>query len=266
MKNLLSPQTPVRALLKMRPLAIGVLDKRSIKFWDALDQPLSHVVESAKMDNLIEEISALQAPAHDTDWTAMPLYTLVEHLTRNHKEFQLQDLADMAHVFDIHTLADSDEAEGLRRIQRDFQDYAKALHAHLEEEEAYLFPKILRYEACMRDNRVHPEFHKGSIQSYMAIRMTQEGRGLGLALDSLVDQIREHALRHEASFAGRELLQIVVSLRDRLAMHRALEADSLFPTARELEKNLYNLSIGGDPAVAYHRRGPMDSGILRLEE
>ena len=57
-----------------------------------------------------------------------------------------------------------------------------------------------------------------------------------------------------------------MAFRDRLNSHRELEATALFPVAKELEKNLYNLSIGGDPAVAYHRRGPMDSGILRLEE
>jgi iron-sulfur cluster repair protein YtfE (RIC family) len=266
MKNSLSPQTPVRSLLKMRPMAIAVMDKRNIKFWDSLDQPLGNVVSSDHLENFLEEISFVQSPASDTEWNAMPLYCLVEYLTHEHRDFQLQEIADMAHVLDIHTLADSEEAEGLRRIQREFQDFAKDIRNHMEEEETFLFPKILRYEACMRDNHVHPEFHKGSVQAYMAMRLAQDSRSIRRSLEALVASIAGHAERHEGSFAAQELLEIVTRFRERLDHHRELEANALFPIARELERNLYNLSIGGDPAVAYNRRGPMDSGIRRLEE
>jgi iron-sulfur cluster repair protein YtfE (RIC family) len=266
MLNMLSMHTPVRSLLKLRPMAIGVMDKRNIRFWDSLDQPLGQVVNGEHLPNFLEEVSYQQVPASDSDWTAMPLYFLIEFLTQEHKDFQLQDLADIAHVLDIHTLADSDEAEGLRRIHRDYLEFVKDFRSHIEEEETFLFPKILRYEACMRDNRVHPEFHKGSVQSYMAMRVSQEGRTLQRTLDTLLDRIRAHALTYEDSFAAHELLGIVANFRDKLVAHRDLEANELFPVAKALEKNLYNLSIGGDPAVAYHRRGPMDSGILRLEE
>lgn len=266
MKNHLSPETPVRSLLKMRPMAISVMDKRNIRFWDSLDQPLASMVHRDHLENFLEEISFVQSPAPDTEWMEMPLYHLIEFLTAQHRDFQLEELADMAHVLDIHTLADSEEAEGLRRIHREFQDFAKDFRNHMDDEETNLFPKILRYEACMRDNRVHPEFHKGSVQAYMAIRLSQDSRAVMRGFDGLLASIREHIALHPDSFAARELEELAVRLRARVEAHRELEANALFPSARALEKNLYNLSIGGDPAVAYHRRGPMDSGILRLEE
>lgn len=266
MKSLISPQMAVRTLIKVRPMAVGLLDKRDVRFWDALDRPVEEVVRRSVLGDFLEEIGSSKVPAADTDWLAMPLYWLVDYLTGCHRDFLLHDLREMGHLLDIHTIADSEESASLREIHRAYQDFTRELQAHVEEEEGILFPKVLRYEACLRDSRVHPEFHRGSIQSYMAIRLNQEEKRLQGACDVLASRIREHAAAHEGSFTATELTGLLGRLREKLDDHSDLENKILFPTARSMEKNLYNLSIGGDPAVAYHRRGPMDSGILRLED
>lgn len=266
MKSLVSPQMAVRSLIKARPLAVGLMDKRNVRFWDALDRPVGEVVRRDVLDDFLDEISYVRVPAQDTDWLAMPMYWLTDYLTESHRDFHLQDISDIGHILDIHTIADSEESEGLRSIQKAFQEFTKELQIHVDEEESFLFPKILRYEACLRDSRVHPEFHRGSIQSYMAIRLTQEEKRLFGACDVLTDKVRRHAKAHADSATAVELLSMLDRLREKLIDHGDLENRILFPTAREMEKNLYNMSINGDPAAVYHRRGPMDSGILRLED
>lgn len=266
MKSLVSPEMAVHSLLRVRPMAVGLLDKRQVRFWDLLDRPVRDVVPRDLLEDFIDEVSYVKVPAADTDWLAMPMYWLADFLTSGHRDFLLQDVSDIGHLLDIHTIADSEESDGLRDIHKAFQEFTRELQAHVDEEESYLFPKILRYEACLRDSRVHPEFHRGSIQSYMAIRLDQEEKRLYRACDILTAKIRAHAAAHVESFTAGELLNLLGRMREKLNDHGDLEARILFPTAREMEKNLYNLSIGGDPAVAYQRRGPMDSGILRLED
>lgn len=266
MRSLITPQMAVRSLIKVRPMAVGILDKRNVRFWDAIDRPVGEVVRRDVLGDFLDEMAYARVPAPDTDWLAMPLYWLADYLTEGHRDFLLQDVSDIGHLLDVHTIADSEESDGLRGIHKAFQAFTKELQSHVEEEEGVLFPKILRYEACLRDGRVHPEFHRGSIQSYMAIRLEQEEKRLDAARDLLSGRIRAHAGAHSDSLTAGELLAFLDRLREKLADHRELEHRVLFPTAREMERNLYNLSINGDPAVVHQRRGPMDSGILRLED
>jgi iron-sulfur cluster repair protein YtfE (RIC family) len=266
MRSLITPQTAVRSLIKVRPMAVGLLDKRKVRFWDALDRSVGEVVGRDVLGDFLDEVSYAKVPAADTDWLAMPLYWLADHLTEGHRDFFLQDVSDIGHLLDVHTIADSEESAGLREIHKAFHDFTRELRSHVDEEEGVLFPKVLRYEACLRDGRVHPEFHRGSIQSYMAIRLDQEEKRLNAARDLLADRIRAHARIHAGSIASSGLVAFLDRLGEKLADHQELESRILFPTAREMERTLYNLGINGDPAVVHYRRGPMDSGILRLED
>ncbi len=266
MNNMFSNQTQVRSLIKFRPLAIGLLDKRRVRFWDALDRPIADVFHREGMQDFLEEVSYTSVPAPDTDWTAMPLYMLVDYLTHEHRNFFVHEIADIRHLLDIHTLADSAEALELKGIHRDFNEFVHEFQGYIDEEEGFLFPKILRYEACLRDRSVHPEFHRGSLQSYMATPKAQRSQKFYTDFAGLTERVKIHALSPSASGMTQELAEFFRSLLEKLQTHRALETEALFGVARELERSLYNLSIDGDPTVRFNRRGPMDSGIMRLDE
>ena len=265
MKSMLSQQTLVRSLLKMRPMAIALLDKRKIRYWDSLDKPLGDLVRRDGMEDFLDEVSYARVPAPDTDWSAMPLYMLVDFLTHEHRDFLLQEIADINHLLDIHTISDSPESGDLRKIQASFKTWVGHFKTHIEEEEGHLFPKVLRYEACLRDRNVHPEFHRGSIQSSMASREAQETRSFHADCRELAGWMRALERIHPDSITARKLAELTERLRDKLDAHTELESTALYTAARELERNLYNKSIDGDPAVALQRRGPMDSGILKLD-
>jgi iron-sulfur cluster repair protein YtfE (RIC family) len=266
MMSMLTQQTPVRSLLKMRPLAIGLLDKRKIRYWDSLDKTLGDVFRPGGMEDFLEEVSYTRVPAPDTDWSSMPLYMLVDYLTHEHRALMLQEIADITHLLDIHAIADSAESAGLRSLQEAFHRWVGEFQSHIEQEEGYLFPKVLRYEACLKDRNVHPEFHHGSIQTYMATREVQEGRQFYGDCALLADRMRAHEQAYPGSIAARELVELTERLRDKLNAHYELESKTLYTAARDLERSLYNKSIDGDPAVVLRRRGPMDSGIMRLGE
>jgi iron-sulfur cluster repair protein YtfE (RIC family) len=290
MKSMLSQQTPVRSLLKLRPLAIALLDKRKLRYWDALDKPLGDLFRKdwgrpadsgartetvprpeggprlEGMDDFLDEVSYTRVPAPDTDWSAMPLYMLIDYLTHDHRSLLLQEVADISHLLDVHTLSDDAEARLLRPFQRDFQAWVRDFQAHIEQEEGFLFPRVLRYEACLRDRNVHPEFHRGSIQSFMATREAQVGRQFYKTCETFAHRLVAHAAAHPASPAAEELAETASRLSAKLAAHFDLETKVLYVAARDLERSLYNMSIDGDPAVVMHRRGPMDSGIMRLED
>ena len=117
MKSTISLQMPMRSLIKMRPIAIGVLGKRNIRFWDAMDKPVADVFPSDGRDDLLEEVAYARVAAPDTEWSAMPLYVLVDFLTHQHRNMFLCEVADIVHLLDIHSLADSAEAGDLRAIQ-----------------------------------------------------------------------------------------------------------------------------------------------------
>jgi iron-sulfur cluster repair protein YtfE (RIC family) len=283
MKNMLSQQTPVRSLLKLRPMAIALLDKRKLRYWDALDKPLGDLFHReedlpagaaaapggrppAGMEDFLDEVSYTRVPAPDTDWSAMPLYMLIDYLTHEHRSLLLQEVADISHLLDVHALSDDAEARLLRPFQRDFQAWVRDFQAHIDQEEGYLFPKVLRYEACLRDRNVHPEFHRGSIQSFMATRDAQAGRSLSQTCEAFARRAEAHAAAHPSSPTAAALAETALRLSAKLNAHFGLESKILYVAARELERSLYNKSIDGDPAVVVHRRGPMDSGIMRLED
>lgn len=275
MKSMLSGQTPVRSLLKLRPMAIAILDKRRLRYWDALDRPLGDLFQSHSqaghrpsdgIDDFLEEVSRAHVPTPDTDWSAGPLYMLIDYLTHEHRTLLLHEIADIAHLLDVHTLADDEETRLLRPFQSEFQAWVREFQVHVEQEEGFLFPKVLRYEACLRDRNVHPEFHRGSVQSYMAAREARDGRRFYLTCDALSRRIQAHADAHPDSAAAADLASLAARLNAKLAAHLDLENKILYVAARDLERSLYNRSIDGDPTVVGQRRGPMDSGIMRLEE
>lgn len=298
MKNMLSQQTPVRSLLKLRPMAIAMLDKRKLRYWDSLDKPLgdlfrrenrtarasetlhphagAHSTDGGRpmdsgrpldgMEDFLDEVSYTRVPAPDTDWSAMPLYMLIDYLTHEHRSLLLQEIADINHLLDVHTLSDDPEARLLRPLRQEFQDWVRGFQAHIDQEEGFLFPRVLRYEACLRDRNVHPEFHRGSVQSYMATQEAREGRRFYEVCGTLSARLQAHAAAHPESPAAAELAVLAARLSAKLDIHFGLESKVLYAAARELERSLYNKSIDGDPAVVVHRRGPMDSGIMRLED
>ncbi len=254
----------MRILLKRRPAAIGLLNKRKVRFWDALDKPVWEVLRPQGLEDFLEEVSNTHQADPDTEWSAMPLYVLVDYLTQEHRTLLTEEFTEMNHLFNIYCLSEARETVSLKELQSTFNAFQIDFESHIEAEETTLFPKILRYEACQVDRNVHPEFHRGSLQMYPSTHQAKVDRQFFKDADSLALRLKSLASQFQESAVVGQLAELMESLRIKLAEHANLTGNSLLPIACELERSLYNRTIDGDPALAVSTRGPMDSGIMRL--
>jgi hypothetical protein len=62
---------------------------------------------------------------------------------------------------------------------------------------------------------------------------------------------------------GSNLHSLMAHFLHRLRTHTKLETQTLFPLGLELERTLFNVSIGGKVS-GKQIRGPLDSGVIRL--
>ncbi len=266
MKNLVTADTRAQMVLRIRPLAGELFEKRGVEFWGDLERPLRDLFRRARggaLEDFLEELDGLPVPAADCWWQDLPAANLLDYLTQDHRDFLLNFVIDIDAMLDVHSVAEPELAPDLQELRGDFREFAAALRGEMEDEETRLFPRILRYEACLRDPRVHPEFQQGSLQLEIANRSGRFSAQRRETFPLMLSQARRfEAARPENP--GLSLLANDIEQFDaRLEVHERLEVDSLFPMALEMERTLYNLSIDGTHASP-RVRGPMDSGIMRL--
>ena len=114
-------------------MAIASFEKHKIGFWNVLYQPLGHLFRYGhSQEDFFNEVGSAPMPAGDSDWPALPLYILTDYLTHEHREFRLQEITDIAYLFDVHIISHTEAAEALGNIYRAFQDFLKCFHAHVE--------------------------------------------------------------------------------------------------------------------------------------
>ncbi len=247
MKNLLTPSLTFRALIKLRPIAVEILSRKKIRFWEGLDKLMGEVLPAGTLEDLLEETAQSPVPSSILveEWTNKPLYQLMDFLTQEHRDFFVEEVSELAHLLDIHSLGETGEAADLRPIRDGFHAFVTDFERHIEEEETILFPKILRYEACQDNPQIDPEFHRGSIQNYMSTPKAKEDRRFYQDVAGLTIKIRALESKWPKSVVAADLTKLIASLTDRLYEHYQLEAKILFSAARDLERNLYNRTIDG---------------------
>jgi|GEM_PF-944816 len=267
LKNLLAADTLTRDLIRVRPLALELMDKRGLRPWGLMDRPISQLFlekRQGAIEDFLEELSAVDIPAADTEWGHLPAYYLIDYLTQGHREFLLNDIPDINYLFDMLLLTDSGDLGALGDLQSDFQSFCQDYQQHMNEEETHIFSRILRCEASLKDAAVHPEFNAGSVQIFIATRSPRLIMNSEASLLEMVD--RAAKLAGELGLPapeGANLHSLMVHFLQRLRAHNHLETQVLFPLGLELERTLYNLSIGGKLPVR-RMRGPLDSGVIRL--
>ncbi len=267
LKNLLSPDTLTRDLVRIRPMALDLMERRGIKPWSVMEKPLAHLFMDKRegaLNDFLDELSAIPVPASDTNWEAVPAYYLVDYVTQGHREFLLNDIPDVNYLFDMLLLTDSESLTELRQLQSDFHAFCQDYHRQMDEEETFIFPRILRCEASLKDSKVHPEFNAGSVQIFVATRSPRlVSRTLG-SMGEMVDRAGRLATQLGLpSPESSDLHALMTNFLHRLRTHTRLETEVLFPMGLELERTLFNLSIDGK-VDARSVRGPFDSGVIRL--
>jgi iron-sulfur cluster repair protein YtfE (RIC family) len=261
MNDWLYPTTKVESLLLARPRAAELLERLGINPWANLTSDVGEVCarKGIAWDRFAGEMDALSIPAADSDWRNLPISHLLDHLEEDHRIFRREYLPAVGRALSEDWSDDPASLEWLQSRSGEWPAFSGVLSEHLREEEQVLFPRLLRYEASLRDPRVDPLFAGGSARVFASLRLLEhEHRDLVL-LRGFLDKALPTRPDSAACALERRLMPLLGEFRDRLRAHAALETTVLFPMATELEKTLYDLQIQGETRRDRPETRPADS-------
>lgn len=243
--SLLSSDTPVHLALRHRPRLADHLAAFGAEAWE---RPHATLLELFRNHDTLEQFLHMAGglPVPDVQgvaggWTERPASHLIDHLTQHHRDFFNLMAPDIAGIFRDWDSLDPEITE----LHDDFGRFVAALRRETDQEEELFFPRVLRYDACLRDPRVNPEFNGGSLRIAVAYRKSHASGLHPDLLERLGARLREtHAWRDGNAWA--ELLATrLEDFHAHFVEHERLESAVLYPMALEMETTLYNLSIAG---------------------
>ncbi len=238
----LSPDTSVHVALRFRPRLAENLAAFGAEPWERTGATLKELFRNPDtLERFLAMAGALPVPANGSRWHDLPVCHLADHLTRDHREFLEEALPGIAAAFGEWDSLDPEITE----LRDDFARAAAAVGAEIANEESLFFPRVLRYEASLRDPRVNPEFNGGSLRVAVAYRKSHSpGLNPG-QFGRIAARLRDtHAFR-DGDPRAEQLAERLEAFDVRFEEHERLESDVLFPIALEMETTLYNLSIAG---------------------
>lgn len=244
--SLFTADTAVHLALRGRPRLAEHLAAFGAEPWERPQVSLKDLFRNRDtLGNFLAMVAQLPVPDAGTLWTENPAAYLADHLTQHHRDFFDVTLPDIMGIFNDWDSLDPEITE----LRDDFNRFAATLQRETEQEETLFFPRVLRYDACLRDPRVNPEFNGGSLRVAVAYRKSHAGNLHPEHLDRIVNRLGEtHAYRDGNTWA--ELLAARLGdFRLQFEEHERLESDVLYPMALDMEATLYNLSIAGVTAA-----------------
>ena len=112
----------------------------------------------------------------------------------------------------------------------------------MEEEEEFLFPKILRIEASMRHPELYPEVFKGSIAMFSPRQLQGPEQLFRELVADLARKLNDLVSDAVGLVTAREALAALHGHEARLKAHAFLEMELLFPRALAMEASLLQRS------------------------
>lgn len=248
MKTRIGSATPIGKIIRMRPMAVKTLEAfAGHRIWENFNVPLGDFCEEEGLavEGVLESLHRAPPAEASSDGRTIPAYHLIDRLTEDHRVFRDRDLPRLAALLDAEKVAIHPEADSLKPLQATFVDFDRRFRKHMEEEEEFLFPKIMRNEACFRYRELSPEVYKGSVNLYLSTQTHLAEEEFRRAFDDIRRQARELPVGH--GFRA-HLAETVAALEDfgsRLESHADLEEKELLPRAGRLEQELYAAEAPG---------------------
>ncbi len=236
----ISHYTPVHLALRQRPRLAENLAVFGAEPWERPGAPLRELFRNAnKLDKFLTMAAALPVPGDDSCWNDLPVSHLADHLVQRHRDFLSDALPGIAKAFDDWDSLDPEIAE----LRDDFASAVSAVIKEIANEESLFFPRVLRYEASLRDPRVNPEITDGSLRLAVAYRKCHSPGLSPSQFGRIVVRLRDTHAFHNGDPHAARLAERLDDFSVQYEEHKRLESDVLFPIALEMETMLYNLSI-----------------------
>jgi regulator of cell morphogenesis and NO signaling len=231
----------LREAIRSRPAGVGILEARTgAAFWNRLDATVAEFCAEAELDleELQHAIASLPANLERQDWLNLPLYLLVEHLTAGHRLFRSRDLPEIHRLLERLRAEFPAGHESLEILLREFKSFRREFAWHMEEEEEFLYPKILRLEASLRYPDLYPEVYKGSVAMFPKQQLHGPEHLIHDIVTGLSERLNGLIADAADAVAAFDALEALRGYEARLKAHIFLETEILFPRAMVLEATL----------------------------
>jgi iron-sulfur cluster repair protein YtfE (RIC family) len=216
-------------------------------YWNRMETPLGNLCREAGADvtSIMTRISELSVPADDTDWQAKPIHWLVDHLTLDHARFRDHELPAIDAMMNEEKLPAYPDGYVVKLLLQEFRHFHADFLKHMAEEEEFLFPKVLRNEACFRHRELGPEIHRGSVNLYLKLETHKPEDEFKRMIVSIREKLRNQHLDRPATDIAKQVETAMDVFAERLMAHADLETEVLFPRAGRLEQELYESAAPG---------------------
>jgi regulator of cell morphogenesis and NO signaling len=231
----------LRELIRSRPAGIGILEEMAGgTFWDRMDLTLSEFCRESDLsaEAVQHRIAGLpENPTHQ-DWPRLPLYSLIDFLTAGHRGFRARDLPEIHRLLETLRLDFPAGQASLETLLGEFTAFRQEFSWHMEEEEEFLFPKILRTEASVRHPELYPEVFKGSIGMFSSSQLQEPEHRFHQIVTDLSERLRGLVSDALHLATAKSALSAMQGYEARLKAHVYMECEILFPRALAMEASL----------------------------
>lgn len=235
------PDQTVAEIVISDPHLRARLEQLGVDYCCGGKKPLADAVKDARLDldTVIADLEQRRLPgqtsAAATDWSAVPLTVLADHILGTHHVFTKTQLARadalLGKVQNAHRTMHGDMLDALRRS---FDPLKAELEAHLMKEEQILFPAIKGIDGFMSGRNGRPAVHCGSV-AYPIQQMEREHDGAGDLLAKMREVTGNYRLPNDACQTFKALYEALENLESDLHEHIHLENNILFPESMKQE-------------------------------
>jgi regulator of cell morphogenesis and NO signaling len=164
------------------------------------------------------------------NWNAETLSNLVRHIVDKHHAVVRQELPRMVMLINKMCEAHGEKRPEFLEVQKLIAELKAELDAHLQKEEAVLFPYVQQLEQSLEHSAPVPDSCFGTVRNPIAM-MEQEHENAGAMLST----IRGHLTDRTGCPTCLEFFQTFDNFEADLHQHIHLENNILFPRTIELE-------------------------------
>lgn len=242
--NSLRPEQTVAEIVLRHPCLRARLEQLGVDYCCGGKKPLADAVKDAGLDlktilaDLEHTLLQRQAATPATDWTAVPLTVLADHILDKHHVFTKTQLARidslLAKVQNAHRNRHGAMLDSLRIA---FDPLRAELEAHLMKEEQILFPAIKGVDGFLAGRNDRPVVHCGSV-AHPIQKMEREHDGAGAILVNLRKITLNYRLPDDACETFKALYEALAALEADLHEHIHLENNILFPASVAQEQQI----------------------------
>ena len=242
--NSLRPEQTVAEIVLRHPRLRMRLEQLGVDYCCGGKKQLAHAVKDAGLDlktvlaDLEQALLRKQAAAPATDWTAVPLTVLADHILGTHHVFTKSQLARIGVLLTrVQNAHRSRHGAMLDSLSNAFDSLRAELEAHLMKEEQILFPAIKGIDGFLAGRGGRPVVHCGSI-AHPIQQMEHEHDGAGAVLVSVRQITHNYSLPEDACETFKALYEALVALEADLHEHIHLENNILFPASVAQERQM----------------------------